>query len=200
MAKIKIGQRSVKKSRLRDWHLWNEVKLTVSPLAKKTHSDGALTGQDRVRPSNSSAGEMPVSVTPFVPRAPKSIFPYHQIVQEQQLPTIEPKMRRRVRRGKIPIDATIDLHGMTQNVARITLHQFIKNHAKMGNRTLLVITGKGMKNIGSVDPLQRGVLRHMLPRWLKEPDLSPLIAGFEVSARHHGGEGAFYVRLKKGRP
>ncbi|MCF6302619.1 MAG: Smr/MutS family protein, partial [Devosiaceae bacterium] len=67
------------------------------------------------------------------------------------------------------------------------------------DRTLLIITGKGLKKTGFGQIEQRGVLRHMLPVWLKEPQLAPLIAGFETSARHHGGEGAYYVRLKRAR-
>ncbi len=37
----------------------------------------------------------------------------------------------------------------------------------------------------------------MLPIWLSEPSLAPLIAGWDTSAQNHGGEGAFYVRLRR---
>lgn len=111
--------------------------------------------------------------------------------------SIEPKMRRRVRRGRVPIDGRLDLHGMRQHEARSALHRFIATRASMGDRTLLVITGKGLKKTDPTNVFERGVLRHMLPRWLNEPDLAPLIAGYEVSAQHHGGEGAYYVRLKR---
>ena len=32
---------------------------------------------------------------------------------------------------------------------------------------------------------------------LSEPTLAPLIAGWDVSAQGHGGEGAYYVRLRR---
>ena len=109
-------------------------------------------------------------------------------------------MHRRVRRGQVPIDADIDLHGMRQHQAHAALTRFVLARAARGDRTLLVITGKGLKKTGYGALAERGVLRHMLPRWLNEADLKPYIAGWEVSARHHGGEGAFYVRLKPVKP
>jgi DNA-nicking Smr family endonuclease len=37
----------------------------------------------------------------------------------------------------------------------------------------------------------------MLPMWLAEPALAPYVAGFDIAAQGHGGEGAFYVRLRR---
>ena len=45
--------------------------------------------------------------------------------------------------------------------------------------------------------IERGVLRTMLPVWLNSPEFTPLVAGWDQSARQHGGEGAWYVRLKR---
>jgi DNA-nicking Smr family endonuclease len=66
-----------------------------------------------------------------------------------------------------------------------------------GDRTLLVITGKGLKKTDDLQILDRGVLRAMLPVWLAEPALAPLIAGWDAAAQEHGGDGAFYVRLRR---
>ena len=110
---------------------------------------------------------------------------------------IEPRTRRRVRRGQIPIDARLDLHGLRQDEARAALHHFVERCVDRGDRTVLVITGKGLKKTDPAIVFERGVLRHLLPHWLNEPSLSGLIAGYEISAQHHGGEGAYYVRLKR---
>jgi DNA-nicking Smr family endonuclease len=37
----------------------------------------------------------------------------------------------------------------------------------------------------------------MLPIWLNSPELSALVAGWDQSAQGHGGEGAWYVRLRR---
>ncbi|WP_395012639.1 Smr/MutS family protein [Devosia sp.] len=41
------------------------------------------------------------------------------------------------------------------------------------------------------------MLRAMLPVWLGQPDLAPLVAGWDEAAPGHGGSGAFYVRLRR---
>lgn len=108
-------------------------------------------------------------------------------------------MRRRLGRGQIEIDGTIDLHGMRQAEARAALTRFVHARSARGDRTLLVITGKGLKKVNgdAATIVERGVLRSMLPIWLSEPNLAPLVAGWDVSARSHGGEGAYYVRLRR---
>jgi DNA-nicking Smr family endonuclease len=106
-------------------------------------------------------------------------------------------MRQRLMRGQIEIDGTIDLHGMRQAEARAALQRFVLARAARGDRTILVITGKGLKKIDDTTIVERGVLRSMLPIWLSEPTLAPLIAGWDVSAQGHGGEGAYYVRLRR---
>jgi DNA-nicking Smr family endonuclease len=55
-----------------------------------------------------------------------------------------------------------------------------------------VITGKGVQG--------DGVLRRRAPDWLSEPQVRPLIAGFSPAERHHGGEGALYIALKRKQP
>jgi DNA-nicking Smr family endonuclease len=112
---------------------------------------------------------------------------------------IEPKLRKRLGRGRIAIDGTLDLHGMRQNEAYGALTRFLHARVSRGDRTILVITGKGLKKVNG-DPttiVERGVLRTMLPIWLNSPELRPLVAGWDQSAQPHGGEGAWYVRLRR---
>lgn len=136
---------------------------------------------------------------PFVPVMP----PYQSNGQPQKLPRagIEPNLKQRVQRGRVEIDGTIDLHGMRQVEAHAALTRFIYARSERGDRTLLVITGKGLKKLGddAAVIIERGVLRAMLPVWLSEPKLAPLVAGWDVAAQHHGGDGAFYVRLRRER-
>jgi DNA-nicking Smr family endonuclease len=173
---------------LPDHHLWTEVKKTVRPLRPEPVEEAAPIAPPKPRKLTSTAVVAPAAATPLVlpPQMPAGRI-------------IEPKLRRKVSRGRIEIDGTIDLHGMRQEEARTALHRFITARAARGDRTLLVITGKGLKKLDDFGArlIERGVLRHMLPRWLSEPSLSPLIAGWDVSAQQHGGEGAFYVLLRR---
>jgi DNA-nicking Smr family endonuclease len=59
-----------------------------------------------------------------------------------------------------------------------------------------VVTGKG----GPAPALfgeERGVLRRMVPHWLRLSELRPLVLGFEEAEQRHGGAGALYVRLRR---
>lgn len=87
------------------------------------------------------------------------------------------------------VEARLDLHGMTEDQAHAAVHRFLTQAQQMGVRVVLIITGKGK--------LGAGVLRKRLPMWLNAPDIRPLVAGFSQSGRRHGGDGAFYVRVKQ---
>ncbi len=97
---------------------------------------------------------------------------------------------KRVRRGKLEIGASLDLHGHTQDTGRAALARFLRAAQKRGDRTVIVITGVGRAG--------EGVLKRRLPEWLSEPNIRPLVSGFAPAHRAHGGAGAFYVFIKRG--
>jgi DNA-nicking Smr family endonuclease len=43
------------------------------------------------------------------------------------------------------------------------------------------------------------VLRRAVPLWLESAELRPLVVGFESAGIGHGGQGALYVRVRRGR-
>jgi DNA-nicking Smr family endonuclease len=43
----------------------------------------------------------------------------------------------------------------------------------------------------------RGVLKAVVPRWLREPAFAAMVAGVRTSHVRHGGEGALYIYLRK---
>ena len=183
-----------------DFHLWTAVAATVDPLRRK----GLLklgTGPLPL-PEPESPTPAPTKAPPRR-QPPKRAFlpPYQAPLPQANLPdkAVDPAIRKKVGRGHIEIDGRIDLHGMTQNEARSALHGFIHARFARGDRTVLVITGKGLKtdNDYIAAMTERGVLRTMLPIWLNEPSLSPMVSGWSVAARGHGGEGAWYVRLRR---
>jgi DNA-nicking Smr family endonuclease len=101
-----------------------------------------------------------------------------------------------LRRGKQGVEAVIDLHGMRQAEAHAALRGFLHRSQAAGLKVVLVVTGKGAAGIDSAFE-ERGVLRRVVPHWLRLPDLRPLVVGFDEAAPHHGGAGALYVRLRR---
>lgn len=181
-----------------DFHLWTTVSSTVEPLRRKgllKHGQGTLPVPE--------AEPLPLIKTP--PRPLKAGTPFLPAYQASVASSpladkaVDPAIHKKVRRGHIDIDGTIDLHGMIQTEARAALRRFLAARAARGDRTILVITGKGLRtdNDYIAAMTERGILRTMLPVWLSEPGLAHLISGWSVAARGHGGEGAWYVRLRR---
>ena len=101
-----------------------------------------------------------------------------------------------LRGGDIAIDARLDLHGFSRREAAGKVAAFLAQSARSGLRCVLVITGQGRR-----DPLAkaRGVLRGELEGWLNEPATRPLVLACVPAQRRHGGQGAFYVLLRRSR-
>lgn len=110
---------------------------------------------------------------------------------------IDRKTARRIERGRMGIEARLDLHGDTQAVAHTRLARFIAEQASAGRKSVLVITGKGTVGEQPYGEPARGVLRRQVPMWLAAPDLRRYVVGLRNAARHHGGDGAYYVLLRK---
>jgi DNA-nicking Smr family endonuclease len=138
---------------------------------------------------------------PPVPEAPPAKAAFAQPVAPQpprgtQLPRLAPierKLKQRLSRGQVEVDAAIDLHGLTQQEAYSALHRFLHRAQAGSAKLVLVVTGKG----SSDDYGGTGVLRRSVPHWLRASDWRSLIVGFEEASRPHGGAGALYVRLRR---
>ncbi|MCL7465207.1 Smr/MutS family protein [Phaeovulum sp. NW3] len=110
------------------------------------------------------------------------------------------KTHRHMTRGKLEPEAKIDLHGMTLAQAHPELIRFILNAQDRGCRLVLVITGKGKRGLddGPI-PQRQGVLRHQVPHWLRLPPLGGAVMQVTEAHLKHGGSGAYYVYLRRGR-
>lgn len=100
----------------------------------------------------------------------------------------------RLKRGKFPIDITLDLHGLNKEAAHDQFIGTIENAAHSGARLVLVITGKGYRSEGG-----RAILREALPDWVNQPNLRPLLLACCPAQIPDGGDGAFYCLLKRRR-
>ncbi|MBY0562694.1 MAG: Smr/MutS family protein [Hyphomonadaceae bacterium] len=96
---------------------------------------------------------------------------------------------KRVRRGKLAVGASLDLHGHTQASGREALRRFLQRAHADGERVVVVITGVGRGG--------GGVLKQSLPEWLASPELRDIVSGFAPAHRTHGGAGAAYVFLRR---
>jgi DNA-nicking Smr family endonuclease len=101
----------------------------------------------------------------------------------------------------MPIEARIDLHGMTQTEAHRALDSFLARAHCDGRRCVLVITGKGLRKPAEDEGYggETGILRSAVPRWLNEAPNRARILAFAWAQPNHGGGGALYVLLRRHR-
>jgi len=174
-----------------DGELFRRTMAGVRPLAKRrqplapAHHEALSakppprTGEPRGRPLAAPRNEAPA---PPPPRLSADTFN-----------SVDRRTVERLRRGKLPIDARLDLHGNFQDAAVAELNRFIAGSAAAGHRVVLVITGKGSVGEGG------GVLRRRLPDWLNLPACRPHVLAFATARPEHGGGGAYYVLLRRRR-
>jgi DNA-nicking Smr family endonuclease len=109
---------------------------------------------------------------------------------------------RAIKRGSLPIEDRIDLHGMTQAAAQSALTGFIQDSAERGLRCVLVITGKGAPKKETDEdlfmPRRPGVLRDATPGWLSASKLARHVIAYQPALPRDGGAGALYVLLRRG--
>lgn len=104
---------------------------------------------------------------------------------------IDSRTFSKIKRGRLDVDAKLDLHGMRQAEAQRSLTVFLRRCQANGARIAIIVTGKGLTRD------EGGVLRRVVPMWLEAPNLRDVVVGFGEAARHHGGEGALYVRIRR---
>lgn len=103
---------------------------------------------------------------------------------------LEPRRQRRLARERDPIDARIDLHGLSRFQAQDALTLFLVNAQARGFRAVLVVTGKGSRGVP-------GVIRSSVADWLAHPPLRAVVSGVSSAHRRHGGDGALYITLRR---
>ncbi len=144
------------------------------------------------------------------PSAGREKIPVKREESKQKPSSYEPaqldrRTEERFRKGKLPIEGRLDLHGFTQDEAHMALTNFIQSAYAAGKRCVIVITGKGTPRSRAEEEAQRGegtrrgILRQRVPDWLSAPPLSGIVLKVTGAQPKDGGNGAFYVYLKRQR-
>lgn len=174
--------------------LWTTVTRSIAPLHPsrtfKADDDETVREPPKQKPVAKRSG---ITVKPVAPsRQAMSPLVTPPPPAPPALAALDRRQRKRVAKGRDAIDGRIDLHGLTQAEAHGALAHFLHSAVRREARLVLVITGKGAREGG-------GVLRRQVPLWLALPDFRAMVIGFETAHLAHGGDGAFYVRLRRTR-
>ncbi|MDD7971906.1 Smr/MutS family protein [Roseinatronobacter alkalisoli] len=192
-----------------DLELWGRVAKSARPL--KSDLAKAFDAPEQAEPVFAPT---PVKPPPKPPRQGGTVLrptpPDRPAMHDLARPlpdalagapvSMDKRKFQRMTRGKLQPDARIDLHGMTLAQAHAALNGFILRAQSQGLRLVLVITGKG-KSVADDGPIprRRGALKHDVPQWLRMAPLAGAVLELREAHLRHGGSGAYYVYLRKGR-
>lgn len=172
--------------------LWARVIATVTPIAREPV------------PAKPSAPKPPVPVPPEtepVARVKGRVPPAPAPKPKPAPPsadTLDASWDRRLARGLVAPESTIDLHGHTLATAHARLDLGLEMAIARGDRMLLLITGKPPRP-ESERPHARGAIRAAIGDWLGASRHSDRIAAVRNAHPRHGGHGALYIVLKRQR-
>jgi DNA-nicking Smr family endonuclease len=173
-----------------DKDLWDLATQDVKPLAP---------GSDQA-PNTALKQTTPSKTAPKIQPAAR----HQNTVKRAQSSDIDGSTDDKLRRGRMAIEARLDLHGMSQADAFDAVQNFILNAYHGEKRCVLIVTGKG--GYSSSDPdnffdpqIKVGVLKSNFPHWMDDPTLRNFILKFYPAQPKHGGGGAFYVLVRRKR-
>jgi DNA-nicking Smr family endonuclease len=165
--------------------LWTGIARSITPLRPA-----------KVAAKSSKSPPADKEASPAVPR-PVVVHPNKSPPAKSPLAPFDRRLKQRVARGREPIEARIDLHGLTQTQAHTALLRFLRHAQADGVKIALIVTGKGARGSEHGGAGERGVLKRQVPMWLSLPEFRPLVVGIEDAHAFHGGQGALYVRIRR---
>lgn len=164
--------------------LWDRVVASVRPLRPV-----AVPLMPLATPSQPRATPKSHAPTPAKPRLTPA--------KAQPGTTLDGSWDRRLSRGLVQPDATVDLHGHNLATAYDLLDRRLEQAVGQGDRLLLLITGKPPTD--DRRPVGRGAIRAAVGDWLAAGRHAGSIAAVRGAHPRHGGNGALYIVLRKQR-
>lgn len=169
--------------------LWAKVIATVRPLHASV--------PDHDPPPPPAAPARPVAAPAKPPR--RSAAPPPVPPRPRPGETLDGTWDRRLSRGLVSPDFTVDLHGHTLGSAYALLDNRLEQAQASGARLLLLITGKPPSGERH-HPVERGRIRAAVGDWLAASRHAGSIAAVRGAHPRHGGAGALYIVLRRRRP
>jgi len=182
--------------------VWRKLVETVKPLAPAranprpdVPAPEAPTASPAEKPAPRSRGGAP-RVT-AVPARVTVKAPPPPLGEDRR--GLDASWERRITKGGLDPDFTLDLHGAGLDAAYVRLMRGLTQAKALGARVVLVVTGKP-RPVEAADRGQaRGAIRAKIGDWLAASEHAGDIAAVRGAHRRHGAQGALYVILKKRR-
>lgn len=165
--------------------LWARVTATIRPLSRDVQDKPLPPAPPQTATTSGPKGRAPLA-RPQQP-APKR-------TESLQQATLDGSWDRRLGRGRVEPDRTLDLHGHGLDRAWQAIDRALEHSISAGDRVLLLVTGHERKGD---PPLERGRIRAAVHDWLAVSRHAPRIAAVRGAHPRHGGGGSLYIILRK---
>lgn len=176
--------------------LWAKVMRTVRPL-RAVAVAASVPKVVAVEPTPLATEPPPRKPAGRVPEARKLPAPA-PVPTATSANTLDGGWDKRLARGMVSPDSSIDLHGHTLASAHALLDAGLARAIGRGDRVLLLVTGKPPKP-ESERPHARGGIRAAIGDWLAASRHARSIAAVRGAHPRHGGPGALYIVLRRPR-
>jgi DNA-nicking Smr family endonuclease len=168
----------------------------VTPLSKDGRERIAGQGKN-IRPSHTPPDEEEEVMTylrDLVKGSVEMDITFSDEYIEGSVSGVARNVMKRLKRGEIPVQDYLDLHGLTQKDAETRVREFLVRSRGRGLQCVLIVHGRGLNSPDSIP-----VLKERLPVWLNRGPARKIVIAFSSAKPYDGGTGAIYVLLRRRR-
>ncbi|NLD39392.1 MAG: DNA mismatch repair protein MutS [Desulfatiglans sp.] len=193
-APIKKIEKMPEKPVIHDEDFFINAMSDVSPISAPKGEKVAPSGKTKKPAHKVSDGddEVIAHLQSLVAGSIDMDFTFSDEYMEGAISGIGRNTMRKLKRGELPVQAHIDLHGLTKKDAEEAVRRFLITSHYRGLRCVLIIHGRGLNSPDSIP-----VLKERLPVWLNRGPARKIVMAFSSAQPYDGGTGAIYVLLRK---
>jgi DNA-nicking Smr family endonuclease len=172
---------------------WAAVAATVRPLVGRRRPASVAAGLPEATLRAEAVARPPAAACQPVVARPTRIRD-----------TLDGGWDRRLKRGAVAPDLTIDLHGHTLAAAHAALDAGLARAVATEARLVLLVAGRMPRPIETgggnrLDSPLRGIIRASVGDWIAHSRHAACIAAMRPAHPRHGGAGALYLILRRRR-
>ena len=189
--------------------IWARLAQTVVPLDRRAARKApeaspeapgkGPTGPDKPAPPPGKAARAKgTAAPPPVSPPPPPPVPVRSLADPARH-GLDSSWNRKLARGAVQPDFTLDLHGASLDAAHGRLMHGLAQAKAMGARVVLLVAGKSRPADPADRTSRRGAIRAKVVDWLAASEHARDIAAIRNAHPRHGGHGALYIVLRRRR-
>ena len=166
---------------------WESFKKSVKPI-NKTHNIKSVRNKNTKSFERNITDKNPIN---------EDDIQNIEIQVSKDWGVLEKNTLKKILKGNIKIMSRLDLHGQNVKDSKRLVLRFINSNFYKRQRLLLLITGKGQKLSVEDGWKSIGILKTIIPTWLRSKALDDKVLWFDYAPPNKGGDGAYLIYLRK---